>query len=120
MRTRTDRVGEVDSTPEVRWAPHAGAGLAEVRVVAADPATAQRVARVLRQAFPCDEPRSYPTGADGRGTLLHLTVDTRFPAGSPHGAAPWLYSSRTQGERTHTDEPCCTHATGPDTQAPDG
>jgi hypothetical protein len=62
--------------------------------------------------FPCDEPRSYPAGADGRGTLLHLTVDTRLATGSTHKAAPWLYSSRSQGERTHIDEPC-THAAQP-------
>ncbi|WP_338056551.1 hypothetical protein [Streptomyces torulosus] len=116
MRIRDGRVDDVDSTPEVRWAPHVGTGLAEVRVVASDPATAQRVARVLRRVFPCDEPRSYPAGADGRGTLLHLTVDTRLATGSAHKAAPWLYSSRSQGERTHIDEPCCTHAAPP---APD-
>ncbi|MFF7265708.1 hypothetical protein ACFZCL_36250 [Streptomyces sp. NPDC008159] len=113
MRIWDGRVDDVDSTPEVRWAPHVGAGLAEVRVVAADPATAQRVARVLRRVFPCDEPRSYPAGADGRGTLLHLTVDTHLASGTPHEAGPWLYSSRSQGERTHIDEPCCTYAARP-------
>ncbi|MGJ5953663.1 hypothetical protein [Streptomyces neyagawaensis] len=113
MRTWDGLVDDVDSTPDVRWAPHVGAGLAEVRVVAADPATAQRVARVLRRVFHCDEPRSYPTGPDGRSTLLHLTVDTHLAIGSPHAAGPWLYSSRSQGERTHPDEPCCTHAAPP-------
>ena len=107
MRTRPGRPDDTHGTPEVRWAPPVDDGLAEVRVIAADPATAQRVARVLRQVFPCDEPRSYPAGHDGRGTLLHLTVDTRLAVtGAPHEAAPWLYSSRSQGERAHTDEPC--------------
>ncbi|WP_031482963.1 hypothetical protein [Streptomyces bicolor] len=105
MRSRSERSDDVDSTPEVRWTPPAGEGLAEVRVVAADPATAQRVADVLRQVFPSDEPRSYPTGPDGRGTLLHLTVDTRPAADAPSAPSPWLDSSRSQGRRTHTDEP---------------
>ncbi|MFI6009615.1 hypothetical protein ACIBAG_12445 [Streptomyces sp. NPDC051243] len=105
MRSRSERSDDVDSTPEVRWAPPAGEGLAEVRVVAADPATAQRVADALRQVFSADEPRSYPTGPDGRGTLLHLTVDTRRAADAPSAPSPWLDSSRSQARRTHTDEP---------------
>ncbi|QOV41284.1 hypothetical protein IM697_24955 [Streptomyces ferrugineus] len=89
----------------MRWAPPAGGGLAEVRIIAADPDVAQRVAVVLRQEFVCDEPRSYPTGPDGRGTLLHLTVDTRRAADAPSAPSPWLESSRSQGRRSHTDEP---------------
>lgn len=91
--------------------------LAEVRIIAANPDTAQRVAQFLRQGFRCDEPRSYPTGADGRGTLLHLTVDTAHPSVAPasspaaasvstsESASSWLTSSRSQARRAHTDEP---------------
>ncbi|WP_228044165.1 hypothetical protein [Streptomyces ferrugineus] len=105
MHSRSGRSDDVDSTPDVRWAPPAGGGLAEVRIIAADPDVAQRVAVVLRQEFVCDEPRSYPTGPDGRGTLLHLTVDTRRAADAPSAPSPWLESSRSQGRRSHTDEP---------------
>ncbi|MGC9538263.1 hypothetical protein [Streptomyces sp. UG1] len=105
MRSMSERSDDVDSTPEVRWTPPVGEGLAEVRVVATDPATAQRVVHALRQVFASDEPRSYPTGPDGRGTLLHLTVDTRHAADAPPAPSPWLDSSRSQAQRTHTDEP---------------
>ncbi|MET8247361.1 hypothetical protein ABZV31_24830 [Streptomyces sp. NPDC005202] len=79
--------------------------LAEVRIVAARPDIAQRVAQVLRQNFRCDEPRSYPTGADGSGTLVHLTVDTGHAAEGQPAESPWLITSRSQARRTHTDEP---------------
>lgn len=105
MHARPSRTDEVDSSPEVRWTPPAGNGLAEVRIVSAEPDVARRVALALRQAFACDEPRSYPTGPDGRGTLLHLTVDTRHAADAPAAPSPWLNSSRSQARRTHTDEP---------------
>ncbi|MBC9730082.1 hypothetical protein H8R17_36745 [Streptomyces sp. TRM68367] len=74
-------------------------------MIATDPDVAQRVALVLRHVFLCDEPRSYPTGPDGRGTLLHLTVDARHAADAPPAPSPWLDSSRSQARRTHTDEP---------------
>ncbi|MFF4832497.1 hypothetical protein [Streptomyces sp. NPDC001315] len=80
-------------------------GLAEVRIVAEHPDTAQLVAQLLRLNFRCDEPRSYPTGEDGRGTLLHLTVDTGHAAGKPPVESPWLLTSRSQARRAHTDEP---------------
>ncbi|MEU0586376.1 hypothetical protein [Streptomyces sp. NPDC006132] len=80
-------------------------GLAEVRIIAADPDTAQRVAQLLRRNFRCDEPRSYPAGADGQGTLLHLTVDTGHVVEEPSAESPWLTTSHTQAGRTHTDEP---------------
>lgn len=51
-------------------------GLAEVRIIAADPATARQIAEVLRLRFAANEQRSYPAGAAGDGTRLHLTVDT--------------------------------------------
>lgn len=49
--------------------------LAEVRVIAASPEAARRVAETLRQTFAGTEQRSYPASPDG-GTRLHLTVDT--------------------------------------------
>ncbi|WP_308407022.1 hypothetical protein [Streptomyces sp. AC555_RSS877] len=85
--------------------PPEGEGLAEVRIIAADPDVAQRVALVLREVFPCDEPRSYPTGPDGFGTLLHLTVDTGHTAEASPEPSNWLVSSRSKGQRAHTDEP---------------
>jgi hypothetical protein len=85
--------------------PPEGDERAEVRIIAADPDVAQRVALLLRQGFHCDEPRSYPAGADGHGTLLHLTVDTGRAPDQPPADSPWLVSSRSQGSRAHTDEP---------------
>ncbi|MFF5358264.1 hypothetical protein ACFY4I_02495 [Streptomyces scabiei] len=84
--------------------PPAG-GLAEVRIIAAGPDIAQRVAQLLRRHFRCDEPRSYPAGPDGRDTLLHLTVDTGHVADEPSAEPPWLTTSHTQARRAHTDEP---------------
>ena len=66
-------------------------GHAEVRIVAASPEVARRVAMVLRQCFASGEQRSYPAGRGG-GTRLHLTVDTTRPAGPAHS---WLVSSRS-------------------------
>ncbi|MER5749264.1 hypothetical protein [Streptomyces sp. NPDC002088] len=80
-------------------------GLAEVRIVAEHPDTAQLVAQLLRRNFRCDEPRSYPTGMDGRGTLLHLTVDTGHVTGKPSVESTWLLTSHSQARRAHTDEP---------------
>lgn len=91
--------------PKADEQPPEGEGLAEVRIIAADPDVAQRVALLLRQVFLCDEPRSYPTGPDGHGTLLHLTVDTGHTADTPPDPSTWLVSSRSQGQRAHTDEP---------------
>ncbi|NGN69260.1 hypothetical protein G5C51_35910 [Streptomyces sp. A7024] len=51
-------------------------GIAEVRIIAADPETARQIAEVLRLRFAADEQRSYPAGIAGDGTRLHLTVDT--------------------------------------------
>lgn len=112
--TSTRRIHGTGSTRETRNDPSAyeiadGAslmgGLAEVRIMAADPDIAQQVAQLLRHTFRCDEQRSYPTGADGRGTLLHLTVDTGHVAEEPAAESPWLATSRTQARRAHTDEP---------------
>ncbi|ATW52700.1 hypothetical protein [Streptomyces peucetius] len=66
-------------------------GRAEVRIVAASPETARRVAEVLRHCFAATEQRSYPAGSDG-GTRLHLTVDTTH---TPQRARPWLAASRS-------------------------
>ncbi|MEV2210837.1 hypothetical protein AB0H86_04920 [Streptomyces sp. NPDC050997] len=85
--------------------PPEGEELAEVRIIATDPDVAQRVALLLRQGFHCDEPRSYPAGPDGHGTLLHLTVDPHRPPDEPPTDSPWLISSRSQASRSHTDEP---------------
>ncbi|MFI9239932.1 hypothetical protein [Streptomyces cinnamoneus] len=66
------------------------AGHADIRVVAASPETARRVAEVLRRCFDSTEQRSYPAGREG-GTRLHLTVDTTHP---PEPARSWLVTSR--------------------------
>jgi hypothetical protein len=114
MRSRSDRIHVSESAREAPGAPPASAHadeeppegeLAEVRIIAANPDIAQRVAQLLREAFDCDEPRSYPAGVDGRGTLLHLTVDTAHPSATQPSASPWLTTSRSQAQRAHTDEP---------------
>ncbi|MGW1722489.1 hypothetical protein ACWCQK_06055 [Streptomyces sp. NPDC002306] len=97
------RIGGVDGIPDVPEDPMSG--LAEVRIIAAHPDVARRVASLLRENFRCDEPRSYPTGLDGRGTLLHMTVDTGHVGGEPPAESPWLVTSRSQARRVHTDEP---------------
>ncbi|MER5371705.1 hypothetical protein [Streptomyces sp. NPDC002553] len=79
--------------------------LAEVRIIAASPDIAQRVAQLLRRNLRCDEPRSYPAGPDGQGTLLHLTVDTGHVGEETFAQPPWLATSHTQARRAHTDEP---------------
>ncbi|MGC4975275.1 hypothetical protein ACLQ2D_20470 [Streptomyces sp. DT199] len=79
--------------------------LAEVRIIAASPDIAQRVAQLLRRNLRCDEPRSYPAGPDGQGTLLHLTVDTGQVGEEAFAPSPWLATSHTQARRAHTDEP---------------
>jgi hypothetical protein len=70
------------------------AGHAEVRVVAASPEVARRVAEVLRRCFDATEQRSYPAGAEG-GTRLHLTVDTTRAA---EPARSWLESSQSSAD----------------------
>ncbi|AOR33126.1 hypothetical protein BFF78_20500 [Streptomyces fodineus] len=76
-------------------------GHAEVRVVAATPEAARRVAEVLRRCFASTEQRSYPAGREG-GTRLHLTLDT-VRAAEP--ARSWLAASEsTDQDRTHADE----------------
>jgi len=96
---------EADSHFAAGLFPPEGEELAEVRIIAADPDVAQRVALLLRQGFHCDEPRSYPADPDGHGTLLHLTVDPHRPPAEPPTTSPWLLSSRSQASRTCTDEP---------------
>lgn len=64
---------------------------AEVRIVAASPEAARRVAEALRRCFAATEQRSYPAGTDG-GTLLDLTVDTTRVA---EPARSWLETSRS-------------------------
>ncbi|GAA2764170.1 hypothetical protein GCM10010103_32110 [Streptomyces paradoxus] len=79
--------------------------LAEVRIIATSPDIAQRVAQLLRRNLRCDEPRSYPAGPGGQGTLLHLTVDTGHVGEETLPQSPWLATSHTQARRAHTDEP---------------
>ncbi|MFI0153047.1 hypothetical protein [Streptomyces lydicus] len=80
------------------------AGIAEVRIVAASPEAARRIAEVLRHCFPATEQRSYPAGHDG-GTRLHMTVDTTHTP-EPHATAPpWLVASKSAARgRPHPDE----------------
>lgn len=82
------------------------ADLAEVRIIAASPEAARRVAEVLRSAFDGGEQRSYPAGADDTGTRLNLTVDTtRHPVRNPRdtGLRPALGRTVTSAE-PHSDE----------------
>ncbi|MEH0424971.1 MULTISPECIES: hypothetical protein [Streptomyces] len=69
-------------------------GHADVRIVAASPEVARRVAEVLRRCFASTEQRSYPADAEG-GTRLELTVDT-MSAAEP--ARSWLDTSRSSGQ----------------------
>ncbi|MEV1079684.1 hypothetical protein ACWD1Y_38975 [Streptomyces sp. NPDC002814] len=69
-------------------------GHADVRIVAASPEDARRVAEVLRRCFAATEQRSYPVDTEG-GTLLRLTVDTTRAA---EPARSWLESSRSSGK----------------------
>jgi hypothetical protein len=69
-------------------------GHADVRIVAASPEVARRVAEVLRRCFDATEQRSYPAG-DGGGTRLQLTVDTTRAA---EPARSWLETSRSSEE----------------------
>ncbi|GHI06176.1 hypothetical protein AQI88_28880 [Streptomyces cellostaticus] len=76
-------------------------GHAEVRIVAATPEIARRVAEVLRRCFASTEQRSYPAGREG-GTRLHLTLDT---ARTSEPARSWLATSKsTEQAHAHTDE----------------
>ncbi|MFF3689493.1 hypothetical protein [Streptomyces sp. NPDC002187] len=76
-------------------------GRTEVRIVAASPEAARRVAAVLRRCFAATEQRSYPAGSDG-GTRLHLTVDTTQTA---EPARSWLEASESsEQDLTQTDE----------------
>ncbi|MFE9877473.1 hypothetical protein [Streptomyces sp. NPDC005784] len=76
-------------------------GHAEVRIVAASPEVARRVAEVLRRCFAATEQRSYPGGADG-GTRLQLSVDTSQPA---EPARSWLETSRASERPSDEGEP---------------
>ncbi|MER6533669.1 hypothetical protein ACWDE0_22855 [Streptomyces sp. 900105755] len=69
-------------------------GYADVRIVAASPEVARRVAEVLRRCFATTEQRSYPADAEG-GTRLELTVDTTRAA---EPAQSWLHTSRSSGQ----------------------
>lgn len=76
-------------------------GTVEVRIVSMDAEAARHVADALRLLFAGDEQRSYPALTSGRGTRLHLTLD------SARGAGPlrsWLDASRPPVDRTHPDE----------------
>ncbi|MGW2716121.1 hypothetical protein [Streptomyces sp. NPDC001492] len=68
-------------------------GHADVRIVAASPEVARRVAEVLRRCFAATEQRSYPAGTGG-GTRLELVVDTTRAA---EPARSWLETSRPPG-----------------------
>jgi hypothetical protein len=69
-------------------------GHADVRIVAASPEVARRVAEILRHCFATTEQRSYPADAEG-GTRLQLTVDTTSAA---EPARSWLETSRSSGK----------------------
>jgi hypothetical protein len=63
-------------------------GLAEVRIIAASPDAARRVAETLRRRFAATEQRSYPAGDEGAGTRLHLTVDVARSPQAPELSEP--------------------------------
>jgi hypothetical protein len=63
-------------------------GLAEVRIIAASPDAARRVAETLRRRFAATEQRSYPAGDGGAGTRLHLTVDVARSPQAPQAPEP--------------------------------
>ncbi|MBZ3904368.1 hypothetical protein [Streptomyces griseiscabiei] len=69
-------------------------GHVDVRIVAASPEVARRVAEVLRRCFATTEQRSYPADTEG-GTRLELTVDTTSAA---EPARSWLETSRSSGQ----------------------
>ncbi|MFF1360432.1 hypothetical protein [Streptomyces sp. NPDC058297] len=76
------------------------AGHAEIRIVAASPEAARKVAELLRHTFAGAEQRSYP-GPEG-GTRVHLTVDTESAAAPAHS---WLTTSRPSTRTgAHGDE----------------
>ncbi|AWN24993.1 hypothetical protein DKG71_01460 [Streptomyces sp. NEAU-S7GS2] len=78
--------------------------MAEVRIVAASPEAARRVAEALRHCFPAAEQRSYPAGHDG-GTRLHITVDTTHTSEPNAATAPRLVTSESAArDRSHADE----------------
>ncbi|MEV7976402.1 hypothetical protein [Streptomyces sp. NPDC086519] len=82
-------------------APSPSESQAEVRIVAATPEAARRVAEVLRHCFASTEQRSYPAG-EGGGTRLHLTLDTAHTA---EPARSWLTASESTGQASaHADE----------------
>jgi hypothetical protein len=65
-------------------------GLAEVRITAASPDVAQKIAQALRRWFASTEQRSYPAGRSGSGTRLQITVDTTRTPGPATALRPWL------------------------------
>ncbi|WP_055489528.1 hypothetical protein [Streptomyces sp. TP-A0356] len=69
--------------------PLPSGGHADVRIVAATPDVARRVAQVLRCCFASTEQRSYPAGRGG-ATRLYLTIDTTHAA---QPARSWLAST---------------------------
>jgi hypothetical protein len=71
--------------------------VAEVRITAASPEVARRVAQVLRVWFSSTEQRSYPAGVTGSGTRLHLTVDTAHTPELPGRFQPWLAAPSQMG-----------------------
>lgn len=76
-------------------------GHAEVRIVAATPEVARRVAEALRRCFDSTEQHSYPAGREG-GTRLHLTLDTTRTA---EPARSWLATSDSAEQaHAHADE----------------
>lgn len=72
--------------------------LAEVRITAASPEVARRVAEVLRTWFASTEQRSYPAGVTGSGTRLHLTVDTAHTPERHSGFQRWLAAASRTGD----------------------
>lgn len=87
-------------------------GLAEIRIVAATPEVARKVALAIRGCFEGSEQRSYPARADNTGTRLNLTVDTtRIPSVTARGTGlrPAL-GNTVPAAAPHSDEIHVTRA----------
>ncbi|GAA2650309.1 hypothetical protein GCM10010400_01580 [Streptomyces aculeolatus] len=76
-----------------------GPGMADIRIIAGSPETAQEIAEVLRHRFAATAQRSYPTAEADGGTRLHLTVDITLAPDPPGPPRP-----RRVTEHPHSDE----------------
>lgn len=74
-------------------------GLAEVRITAASPDVARKVALILHAVFAGLDQHSHPAGETGTGTTLQLTVDTTRMAKQSRGTGRRPGAARVSGAR---------------------